>query len=79
MALRSDLRVLVVDDMSVSRQILAQMLDHLGISRVTVASDGEDGLQVLLKQVVDLVISDLNKTARRKSPKHSDLAWTACW
>jgi len=60
MALRTDLRVLVVDDMSVSRQILAQMLEHLGISRVTIAANANDAIASLEKTPADLVISDLN-------------------
>jgi hypothetical protein len=34
MALRRNLRVLVVDDMSISRQILLQMLEQIGVASV---------------------------------------------
>ncbi len=63
MALRRDIRVLVVDDMAVSRQILGQMLDHLGVGQVTTCANADAGLQVLRTQAVDLVISDLNMPA----------------
>ena len=60
MARRTDLQVLVVDDMSVSRQILGQMLDHLGIHNVTLCGNGEDALALMAERRFDLVISDLN-------------------
>lgn len=63
MALRRDLRMLVVDDMSVSRQILGQMLDHLGIRQVHICASGDEALDVLRAQPVDLVISDLHMPA----------------
>ena len=60
MALRTNLRVLVVDDMSVSRQILTQMLDRLGVRRVETANSGQDALNLLALSPADLVIADLN-------------------
>ncbi len=59
MALRTDIRVLVVDDMAVSRQILGQMLDHMGIGQVDICAGGEDALATLKRQPFDLVISDM--------------------
>ena len=60
MALRTDLRVLVVDDMSVSRQVLGQMLDQIGIRQVITCASAEEALAALAKKPIDLVISDLN-------------------
>jgi two-component system chemotaxis response regulator CheY len=60
MALRTNLRVLVVDDMSISRQILTQMLDRLGVRRVDTARTGQEALEKLARAHADLVIADLN-------------------
>ena len=60
MALRKDIRVLVADDMSVSRQVLMQMLEVIGIADVRSASDGENALQSLIGHPAELVIADLN-------------------
>lgn len=60
MALRKDLRILVVDDMSVSRQILLQMLEQIGITTVRTASSGGEAVISLAAQPADLVIADLH-------------------
>lgn len=60
MALRKDIRVLVVDDMSVSRQILLQMLEVIGIQNVRGASDGRAACSSLAAEPAELVIADLN-------------------
>ena len=63
MALRRNLRVMVVDDMSVSRQTLIQMLERLGVHRVVSASSGPEALDALSRYPTDLVISDLHMPA----------------
>lgn len=60
MALRDQLRVLVVDDMATSRGLITQALDALGISNVATASDGRSALSSLAANPVHLVISDYN-------------------
>jgi len=60
MALRKDLRILVVDDMTVSRQILVQMLEVIGIATVQTASDGYNAIASLNQEPADLIIADLN-------------------
>lgn len=60
MALRKDLRVMVVDDMSVSRQLLQQMLEHIGISDVRLAPNAQVALNDLGRHPADIVISDQN-------------------
>ena len=60
MALREQLRIMVVDDMSTSRGLLTQALDALGIRNVAAAADGKSALQALAKSPVHLVISDYN-------------------
>lgn len=60
MALRDQLRIMVVDDMSTSRGLITQALDAMGIRQVGYASDGPGALQILDKSPVHLVISDFN-------------------
>ena len=60
MALRDQLRILVVDDMSTSRGLITQALDSFGIRNIAVAEDGANALQALSKSPAHLVISDYN-------------------
>ncbi len=60
MALRKDLRVLVVDDMSVSRQILLQMLEQIGVATVDTAPSAQNALASLSEYSADVVIVDLH-------------------
>ena len=60
MALRDQLRILVVDDMSTSRGLITQALDEMGISNVSTADNGKTAIQVLSKRPAHLVISDYN-------------------
>ncbi len=60
MALRKDLRLLIVDDMAVSRQILTQLLEQLGLVDVRTAQSGDEALERLDKHPADIVIADLN-------------------
>lgn len=60
MALRDQLRVMVVDDMSTSRGLLVQALEGFGIGSVAHAPDGTTALQIMGKSPVHLVISDFN-------------------
>jgi two-component system, chemotaxis family, chemotaxis protein CheY len=60
MALRDRLRVLVVDDTSVSRALICDALDQIGMKHVSIARDGEEGLYAMVAQPSHLVISDLN-------------------
>lgn len=60
MSLRETLRVMVVDDMSVSRELITQALDWIGIKHYTTTADGEAALKAVTAQPVHLVISDFN-------------------
>lgn len=60
MALRDQLKVLVVDDMSTSRGLITQALDAMGIRSVATAADGPGALQSIQAAPVHLVISDYN-------------------
>lgn len=60
MALRDQLRIIVVDDMSTSRGLITQALDGFGIRQVESAPDGPSALQKIATWPVHLVISDMN-------------------
>lgn len=60
MALRRKLRILVVDDMSVSRQILLQMLEQIGVASVDTSPSGPNAIASLAKYPVDVIIADLH-------------------
>ena len=60
MALRDQIRIMVVDDMSTSRGLITQALDSFGVRDVAVAENGKEALHALAKRPVHLVISDYN-------------------
>jgi two-component system chemotaxis response regulator CheY len=60
MALRDQLRTIVVDDMSTSRGLITQALDGFGVRQVESAADGPTALQKIAAWPVHLVISDMN-------------------
>lgn len=60
MAVRDQLRVLVVDDMSTSRGLITQALDAMGVRQVATSESGPAAMQFLEKTPVHLVISDFN-------------------
>ncbi len=60
MALRDQIRVMVVDDMSTSRGLITQALDGFGIANVSIAENGKQAMQALASRPVHLVISDYN-------------------
>jgi len=60
MFLREQLHILVVDDMAVSRGLLTQALDQLGIENYRYVANGQEALDFLKKTPVHLVLSDYN-------------------
>jgi len=56
------LRTLIVDDSSVMRKIVARALQQGGIalSEIVEAGNGSEALEILRRQKVDLVLSDIN-------------------
>ncbi|QLP98689.1 MAG: response regulator [Rhodoblastus sp.] len=60
MSLADKLRVMVVDDTSVSRALIVDALDQMGVRGVSLAKDGKSALTALMAQPVHLVISDMN-------------------
>ena len=53
------LRVLVVDDSRLARNIIKKVLGNLGITYITEASDGSEAIE-LLPQGFDLIVTDYN-------------------
>jgi len=51
-------RILIVDDAKTIRNILSKMLSFMGFE-VAVASSGNEGLNLFLKNSFDLVLTDL--------------------
>jgi len=60
MSLREQIRILVVDDMAVSRGLLTQALDQLRIDNYRYVGNGQEAIDFLNKTPVHLVISDYN-------------------
>lgn len=60
MALRDQIRIIVVDDMSTSRGLITQALDGFGIRQIESARDGPEALAKISAWPVHLVISDMN-------------------
>ncbi|MFZ1470249.1 MAG: response regulator [Paracoccaceae bacterium] len=60
MSLKDNLRILIVDDMAVSRALISQSLDEMGITHFTTESDSQAALGKLAANPVHLVISDMN-------------------
>jgi two-component system chemotaxis response regulator CheY len=60
MPFASHLDVLVVDDTSVSRALLCNSLEEIGIKRVRVENDGKSALHTLMAKPAHMVISDYN-------------------
>lgn len=60
MSLRDSLRIMVVDDMTVSRVLIEQSLEEIGIKHVIAEKDASVALGKLVASPVHLVISDMN-------------------
>ncbi len=58
----SEVRTLIVDDSSVMRKIVERALRQAGLDTLVVyeASNGAEGLDLLRKKQVDLILSDIN-------------------
>ena len=60
MSLKDSLRVMVVDDMGVSRGLLIQAIEEMGIWTNQAENDGRAAFAKLLTDPVHLVLSDYN-------------------
>ncbi len=56
----SSIRALIVDDQLTSRALIRDGLQQLGIEDIEMATDGEQGMKILMQKHPHLVISDLN-------------------
>ena len=60
MSLRNSLTIMVVDDMTVSRGLVEQALDEMGVQKVAYEREGTAALRRLAANPVHLVLSDYN-------------------
>lgn len=60
MALKDVLQVAVVDDTAVSRGLLVNTLEEIGLRDIEVHKNGEEALVALLKRPRHLVLSDMH-------------------
>lgn len=60
MSLKKSLHVMYVDDMSVSRGLIQQALEEIGIANILYEKDGAAALRRLVAAPVHLVLSDYN-------------------
>ncbi len=60
MSLAGKLEVMVVDDTSVSRMLIVESLNEIGIKNLALAKDGKQALTALMAKPAHLVISDQN-------------------
>jgi two-component system, chemotaxis family, chemotaxis protein CheY len=58
------MRVLVVDDSRVMRNIIVRMLQSLGVTDIVEAGDGNDALNKLMATPYDVVLTDWNMPNR---------------
>jgi len=54
------MRVLIVDDARVAREILKNLLKEIGITQVVFASSGNEAVETLKTEKVDMILSDWN-------------------
>ena len=60
MALRDNLKVMVVDDMPTSRGLIVQALEEMQIWKNTTENNGQSALAKIAQDPVHLVLSDMN-------------------
>lgn len=60
MPFMKQLKVMVADDTSVSRMLLVDSLNEIGITNTTLAADGEQALQLMMASPCHIVFSDMN-------------------
>lgn len=59
MAIKSDTKILIIDDVATSRQATRQILHKIGLRKTSEASDGDSGLEILGKENFGLVLCEL--------------------
>ncbi len=56
----NSIRALIVDDQLTSRALIRDGLQQLGIEDIEMATDGEQGMKLMMQKPAHLIISDLN-------------------
>ena len=71
------LRILVIDDLPFTRQLIVRLVEELGVKKVSVAADGAKGLTIFDDSVegFDLIICDLEMP----NMDGSITAGSGCW
>lgn len=60
MAIRDQIKILVVDDMSTSRGLIVQALEGFGVKNVATVENGDSAVRSISANPVHIVISDYN-------------------
>ena len=58
MPLASSMRIMIADDQQTSRLLIRSALNDIGVKQIEMAKDGQEALDMILRQPVHLVISD---------------------
>lgn len=58
MPLAKTIRVIIADDQQTSRLLIRAALNEIGIVTIAMAKDGEEALQLMMREPAHLVISD---------------------
>lgn len=60
MSVKDNLSIMVVDDTAVSRALIVNTLEEIGMKKIVHENNGKDAYQAIAKQPVHLVVSDYN-------------------
>lgn len=60
MAVDKNMKILVVDDFLTMRRIVINLLRQLGFNNVVEAADGQQALEKVMGEPIDLIVSDWN-------------------
>ncbi len=55
-----EIRVLLVDDSALARKHIMRVLNNMGVTNITEAEDGTEGVKMLSEIQVDLIVTDYN-------------------
>ncbi len=58
MPLAASMKIMIADDQQTSRMLIRTALNDLGVKQIDMAKDGQEALEMILRQPVHLVISD---------------------
>ena len=60
MPLAASIRVMIADDQQTSRLLIRSALADLGIKKIDMAKDGQEAIEMIMRQPVHLVVSDFH-------------------